>query len=746
MPPTFRISTFTYRSSSKSILNKIYTFEEIVSSVQTAVDLHDIIDYTDPISLEKAWRLVHILTSDSAWGVGMGSLVDEYLKTETRVFMRGLLKHTSEYLDIFSVANFMTRHFTNMKDPGFMRLLRAYLLAFPETFDTASTLMGLQNIYFRDVDSWTCYNPMVMTAMSFQVPASVLHTLLQAGVSTESRCTSGETVLMLTAKYVGRGNDEKMDLLLNYGACLDAFDCNFRNVFHSACCYCNIRTVEKLLAARKTRIQDSIDEGENLWDDVSVCECGYSCGGSFTDNESKSDSELSSEDDDGMEYEGGGGEGSEGVELDASEIEAKRVEQVKKDAAIEYGKRLQEQMILQDTFGYNNTEYATRLRNKHLLYVDPIQMRTIEDESLLMYASKRCLLWNPRGNKEHLEMLHALSHDGAPSEGIRKREKTLAYAGSYPDKAGSFLNYGMCLFLHTSEDDGILTFSIQKDGYNTKIYMDLEDLFLFIDVRRSTFPFHERPSPEDMECLFRSFKFGQQFDYISKDGFGSGEDFILDFAVIDYEEVDGHHSYRKTKTRLQDDSTNGIWNEHRGTIYMRFPKGPLSPHLFWGDNNFEDEDQIAVFHTGILRINKGLTFLQEVVSRNNREQRCFAFKGARELCNPLTTGEFGLTALLILEKTLQRNTCWTPTGHSSIAGLHRNDRGLLQKVRKDHDDILTHVFRDGLVGDKTSVLYNTQEQLDANRFNQRKAKTKARFTSPFHHLPDDVCARIVGFL
>jgi hypothetical protein len=148
IPPTFRISTHTNRPSSKSILNKVYTFEEIVSSVQTAVELRDNIDYTDPISLEKAWKLVHILTSDSAWGVGMGSLVDEYLKTETRVFMRGLLEHTSEYLDLFSVANFMTHYFQRMKDPGFMRLLRAYLLAFPETFDTASTLMGLKIYIF----------------------------------------------------------------------------------------------------------------------------------------------------------------------------------------------------------------------------------------------------------------------------------------------------------------------------------------------------------------------------------------------------------------------------------------------------------------------------------------------------------------------------------------------------------------------------------------------------------------------
>lgn len=747
--PTFAITTLTHTAFATEMLKKKYTKEEIFASVQTAEKWADTVDYTDPVEIEKAWNVVHKLTSDSAWGVGMGSVVDPYLKLVTRKYVRGLIEHTSQYLDIFSVANFMTRHFRRMKDPGFTRLLRAHLLAFPETFETVSTLTRQQNLYFLDTHDDVCYHPMVMAAISFKVPASVMHTLLQAGVSVDTRNILGETALMLTAQCVGTVHDEKMDLLLNYGASIDAFDEEFNNVFHSACKYCNTNTVSKLLNARKQRIKDCKDEGEDTWDDKTEPASTQFSGTAYGTSEPETESECECEDGGMMDDAQTDDAQTDDQAMHAAYTytEEETLQQVRKEAAGAYEKRLTEQMVFQDTFGYKNEEYATRLRNKHLLYVDPIQTRTVEDESLLMYASKRCLLWNARDFKGHMQLLRMLACDGAPSEGIWKYSKTPAYAGLYPDRTGNFLNYGLARFVDIvggDDGDGFLTFAIQKDGYNVTINMGLDEIFPFIVLGASTFPFHEIPSREDIVQIFRDMKFGAMFDFLSSaDDFANGDDFDLNFFVEDFEQENGHHAYKKTSMRLSDAK---VYHENFGTVRVRFPKGPLSQHLFHPENNPFDDDSDDEYLAREVVVNKGLTFLQEAVVQKNRDTRCFSSKGARELCNPLSAGECGRTALVMLEETLKKNTEWALPGVYSVSGLHRNDRGFLQKIRKDHDEMITHVFRGALVGDAKSVLYNEDEKKVATRSNKRKAITKARFSSPFHRLPDELCAKIISFL
>jgi hypothetical protein len=60
--------------------------------------------------------------------------------------------------------------------------------------------------------------------------------------------------------------------------------------------------------------------------------------------------------------------------------------------------------------------------------------------------------------------------------------------------------------------------------------------------------------------------------------------------------------------------------------------------------------------------------------------------------------------------------------------------------------MITHVFIGALVGGTRIVVYNEDEEKVAARSNERKASTKARFTSPFHHLPDELCSKIIGNL
>jgi hypothetical protein len=186
------------------LLKKVYTKGEIMTSVHNAAKMQGNVNFEDPIAVEEAWRDVHAITCDDAWGIGMGSTVDHYLRQVTREFMRELIEHTSEYMDTFSIANFMTRYHRENLDEGYIRLLRIYLLAFPETFETPSTLTQLHSIYFPASDIWTCYHPMVMVASSRSMRTEIMHTLLQCGVSANTRCVSGKTALILACENIGQ--------------------------------------------------------------------------------------------------------------------------------------------------------------------------------------------------------------------------------------------------------------------------------------------------------------------------------------------------------------------------------------------------------------------------------------------------------------------------------------------------------------------------------------------------------------
>ena len=118
----------------------------------------------------------------------------------------------------------------------------------------------------------------------------------------------------------------------------------------------------------------------------------------------------------------------------------------------------------------------------------------------------------------------------------------------------------------------------------------------------------------------------------------------------------------------------------------------------------------------------------------------------QSLCNPLTTEERGYTALHLLERNLKRQSRFDLAGGDGISGLHKNDRGLLRRVRKDHDAMVIQVNRTGLVNRKNSILFNEADQKASDDYNERKATKKARFSSVFHQLPDDVCANILRFM
>ena len=183
--------------------------------------------------------------------------------------------------------------------------------------------------------------------------------------------------------------------------------------------------------------------------------------------------------------------------------------------------------------------------------------------------------------------------------------------------------------------------------------------------------------------------------------------------------------------------------EHTGVLCMRFPKGPIPKWLFYDDTIDMGVTQNTLFMS-IVGVNRNFLFLQEAVTQKDRYHRSNMFKTAQMLCHPLTTDKHGNTALDLLERTLQNENRYGVRGAFGIAGLHRNDRGLLRRVRKDHHDMTPAVYRTGLINKKNSILFTPTEKKVSDATNLRKSKT--RTFSVFDQLPEDVCSNILSFL
>ena len=737
--PSYAI-TIPCTSFTRGLLTKKYTKDEITESVHRAKTISEI-NAEDPIAMEMAWKDAHVITCDDAWGIGIGSQVDFYMKRVTSAFMKELLESTSEYMDKLSIANFMTRYHRQRQDDSYIRLLRMYLLAFPESFETPSTLRDLHLLHFPEGNRWTCYTPMIMATSSVQIPGEVMLTLLQCGVPANARSVHGDTSLILACKYWRGLEDTKVDILLNYGANIEDLDSSLMSAFHAAMTRNSKPTIIKLLAAREQRIKDSMQAGGHR-----LRQNGLSAGTGNTTDEDESD------DDDGMsdDYSPGDGEDDRhsGRDLDVlfDEISQK-----------DYVTRVEKQMTLHETYGYKDPEFKTRLRNKHLLYLDPLQMVNLRDESLLIYATRFLNVSRIHDIESNFNFIDLFVKAGVKTDGnwgenknIPTRvgqQKELMSVGSPKE-----MHFGVAKFcVETGDDeDGSLTFSVQKEFYNTQVHIQLSEVLNFIDFERSYFPFAEIPSNEDILQIFMDMRFGKKFDYCVNTGDCTGEDFQFHFYVSEFAQPwEGRHEYLKTGLLYSHSiQIDKFYPEHRGKIHMRFPKGPLPKSLFFNSHGGIDDqdDEDDPFYLAFTTVNKRSTFLQESVTLRNREQRGHAYKLASMFCNPLITGLRGLTALQLLELNLKQITMWKGVENHGTALLNRSDRGLLRRVRKEHDEMLIIVDRNGLVHKTNSILFDATEKKISDAYNKRRADMKPRSSSMFHGLPGDVCSKIVSFL
>lgn len=237
--------------SAKGVLDQRYSSTDVYNATRSAFCYMPSLTCNSTIhdDIPGAVRILHILTSDEAWGVGGSNLVAPYFKIKVRVFLRdllGIVEPIDSLRDQPSVVNFIVSNFGCMHHPDFVRILRAYLMAFPQTH-------GFSGVNLGDGDR-SKYTALLLAARDNRVPVIVLKTLLEGGVDVCGTSEDGDTALMLAVENCGKGPCEKVRLLLTYGADICAYNLCLHNAIHIAVNCMNVNGLLILLDARKERL------------------------------------------------------------------------------------------------------------------------------------------------------------------------------------------------------------------------------------------------------------------------------------------------------------------------------------------------------------------------------------------------------------------------------------------------------------------------------------------------------------
>ena len=349
-------NVITTRTSPESLiqLERVYSFDEVCHAVETArayIPLEYSV-YTDPVEFENAWNVLHVLTSDCAWRGGVGCLVDSYLKVSVSRFVCDLIANTPALvMETMSAVNFMVREFDNMGDPGFIRLLRAYLFAFPALVDFQADEMP-QRFINQNTDD--IHNAVQMAANNEEVPSNILCVLLEFGADVNCTTSSGESSMMGAIANVSDRSLFKLNLLLHYGGNIDIFDQSFQTVLHYGAYAGNVHGVRLVLKSREQRLQITKYAVENLES------------GNGSSDESEKTSDVYSDDEEDRHETGSYGD----TVRDPHYAEVTRRM---------YEDRLEVDMIHMDSPQTSFTPamkyYAERLRLLSELYVDPLHLR-----------------------------------------------------------------------------------------------------------------------------------------------------------------------------------------------------------------------------------------------------------------------------------------------------------------------------------------------------------------------------------
>ena len=199
--------------------------------------------------LPAAIRILNVLTSDEAWsgnGSGKGVYrVKSCFKLKVRTFLRDLLhliEQDSSLRYTPGVVDFMVVYFGHVHSVFFVKILRAYILAFQDTGDSRYIDLG-------DEDSKE-YTALLFAASDNRIPFPVLKTLLEGGADVDLPNQDGDTAIMLAIENHGDVACSKVESLLAYGADIGVYNLCMQNVIHLAVYTMNIPGLRLVLQMR----------------------------------------------------------------------------------------------------------------------------------------------------------------------------------------------------------------------------------------------------------------------------------------------------------------------------------------------------------------------------------------------------------------------------------------------------------------------------------------------------------------
>ena len=222
---------------------------------------------TDLGSTQTAWEMFYTLTSDDAWGTsddawgcGRVYVVEMDLVSDVRGFMVYMMETKLVELGLisseYSVVAFMQATLHRIDDPGFVRMLRMCLYAYQDTLDILSPVGDAEDGYapFNDAVEDDYYTALILAASCNIIPLCVTETLLQAGARVDQTQYDGNTPLLIAIQFDWGFFPKKVDMLLDYGADIDAFNRSFKNPLHLAVSVGNVRGLRTILGVRLARL------------------------------------------------------------------------------------------------------------------------------------------------------------------------------------------------------------------------------------------------------------------------------------------------------------------------------------------------------------------------------------------------------------------------------------------------------------------------------------------------------------
>lgn len=699
--PSSSVITTNTCPTSEERLKRVYSIEDISTAVETArvyVPTDGSI-YTDPVQFQKAWDVLHVITSDYTWRGGVGRLVDSYLKMSVSRFVRDLIVNTPALqMETMNAVNFMVRDFDNMNDPGFVRLLRAFLFAFPSAVNTVMDKMPQR---FIDPETDDIYNALQLAASNEQVPLDVFCTLLEFGADVNCTTPSGLTPMMGSIMGISDQCLYKLRRLIQYGGNIDLYDQSFQTVLHFGAMVGNVRGVRIILEARKQRLED-VEEMKDTEMDLDIS--GYN---SPTYSEDIEDHHETV---------------SDGATDSVPDF----------TAAIRH---MYECRIAMDTHDTQSIEslkrYQLRLRLKSDLYVDPLHLPDSCNETPLSIAAGTSAMdFNAR--KKMVSMLVDFGAD--------------ADSDKHVGPSGSLSQNHLCFGIITCHERlgewaGTFFIMIQifKGAYRTSLYMDLALANNFLDIDESLFP-EGGMSQFNVEEVFKGCK-GQRFDFYDRwDTFDKphdGVDFSLWFRLTN--RTTDEQGDDSIETSIVLESSCDTFGPHIGKLTMRFPRGPC-PVAWW-----TNDAPVGITFEPEITMYKHFTLLQKAAMCKYRETRRNMMTVARSMCNPLIKCDApynvkGSTAAEILATTLLLDS------QAGRFNTTQNTR-LLKILQKDRSDMLNFIHKDYTLQQYKDVnaafhMLNSTQHSDST---QRPAK-KSKLVSPFHRFPNDVCETILSFI